>query len=130
MMPNMNWEDHTIEPIDTSKKPSITIDKVSIAKECVLLSDLLIKKNRDYGNSVQEQFEEYGLTSILIRLDDKLRRLKNLLSNPQLVKDESVLDTMNDLAGYAVLGSLCLQIDKEKNPVLNKHKYFDADDQY
>jgi hypothetical protein len=126
-MPNMNREDYTIEPIDFTKKPSIYINEVSILKECELLSDLLIKKNRDYGNSVQEQFEEYGLTSILIRLDDKLRRLKNLLNNPQLVKDESVHDTIKDLAGYAVLGSICLQLTTEKKS-MKKPPYMDLDD--
>jgi hypothetical protein len=126
-MKNINWEDHTIEPIDFGEKPTISIDEVSITKECQLLSELLIKKNRDYGNSVQEQFEEYGLTSILIRLDDKLRRLKNLLTNPQQVKDESVQDTMKDLAGYAILGSICLQIAAER-PATKKPPYMDLDD--
>jgi hypothetical protein len=109
--PNMNFENDYLEPI-IFEKPSVNKDTIDM--ECELLASLLIQKNRDYGNSVQEQFEEYGLTSILIRLDDKLRRLKNLLNNPQQVKDESVLDTMKDLAGYAVLGSICLQIEREQ----------------
>jgi hypothetical protein len=105
----------TIEPInikhtfaDTSK-----LNKDHIKRECEQLADILIRKNHDYGNSVQDQFNEYGLTSILIRLDDKLKRLKSLQKNEQLVKDESLIDTLTDLAGYAVLGEICLKIKDE-----------------
>jgi hypothetical protein len=129
-MKNINWEDHTLEPIDF-KKTKLNINQESIQKECDTLAALLIKKNRDYGNSVQEQFEEYGLTSILIRLDDKLRRLKNLLTNPQQVADESVLDTMKDAAGYSILGSICLRIAMEKKKSIDVNKkpaYMDLDD--
>lgn len=84
------------------------IDPDSIEAECESLANLLIKKNHDYGNSVQEQFDEYGLISILIRLDDKLKRLKNLVKNTQKIQNESLLDTMKDIAGYGVLGSILL----------------------
>jgi Nucleotide modification associated domain 1 len=127
-MKNINWEDHTLEPL-IFDKPSINKDSISL--ECENLSWVLAAKNHDYGNSVQEQFDEYGLTSILIRLDDKMRRLKNLLSKPQQVSDESILDTLQDMAGYAVLGRMCLQIEQEKKnnkPVLKKPGYMDLDD--
>jgi hypothetical protein len=105
----------TIEPMkinhifaDASK-----LNKDHIKRECEQLADILIRKNHDYGNSVQDQFNEYGLTSILIRLDDKLKRLKSLQKNEQLVQDESLIDTLTDLAGYAVLGAICLDIKDE-----------------
>jgi hypothetical protein len=90
------------------------VNKDNIEMACELLASTLISKNRDYGNSVQDQFNEYGMTSILIRLDDKLKRLKNLQNNKQMVMDESVLDTLQDLAGYAILGQICLMIEKEE----------------
>lgn len=108
----MPKEMETLPVIETLQR---TINPDNISMECELLASLLINKNRDYGNSVQEQFNEYGLTSILIRLDDKLRRLKNLKNHPQHVKDESLLDTMKDIAGYAILGSICLQIAMEND---------------
>jgi hypothetical protein len=109
------------------------INEQSIRKACNDLADLLIKKNRDYGNSVQEQFNEYGLTSILIRLDDKQRRLKTLQNQNPSVTSESRKDTLTDTAGYAILGLLCLE--DEPLPVLNAnfeptHPYFDPDDQH
>lgn len=104
----------TIEPIKinhTFAEPN-KVNPDSIKQKCEALADILIKKNHDYGNSVQEQFDEYGLTSILIRLDDKLKRLKSLQKKEQLVKDESLIDTLTDLAGYAVLGSICQDLKK------------------
>lgn len=66
------------------------------------LVQLLTKKNADYGNSFHEQYREYGLTSALIRLEDKLRRLKNLRNNENLV-GESIEDSLKDLACYGML---------------------------
>ena len=48
------------------------------------------RKNADYGNSFEEQFNEYGLISSCIRLEDKLRRLKSLSKSEARVKDESI----------------------------------------
>lgn len=66
---------------------------------------LLTKKNNDYGNSFSRQFQEYGMASSLIRLDDKLSRLKSLTvdGNEQQVTDESVRDTITDIVGYGIL---------------------------
>ena len=69
-------------------------------------------KNKNYGDSFSKQFQEYGLTSVCTRLEDKLNRLKSL--NKQIseakngivdidVDDESIKDTLIDLANYSVL---------------------------
>jgi hypothetical protein len=68
-------------------------------------------KNADYGNSFGEQYEEYGLLSAVIRLDDKMRRLKQLLKQDAQVKDESIRDTVLDLANYAIM--TVMELDKE-----------------
>jgi hypothetical protein len=105
----------TIEPITHNlPEKKLKLNKDHIKQECEVLADILIKKNHDYGNSVQDQFNEYGLTSILIRLDDKLKRLKSLQKKEQLVKEESIIDTLTDIAGYAVLGAICLEIKNEQ----------------
>jgi hypothetical protein len=96
------------------------VESKNLFKACDLLHKTLIAKNRDYGNSVEEQFNEYGTTSLLIRLDDKLRRLKTLSKQPAEVTSESIQDTFLDLAGYAILGYLCLQEEEDKElPVLD-----------
>lgn len=113
--PNMNFENTPMETIEPVNLNPLTVNRDNITMKCEEIASLLIKKNHDYGNSVQEQFKDYGLTSILIRLEDKVRRLKHLQKNKQQVNDESLIDTLDDLAGYAVLGSLCLEIEKEEN---------------
>lgn len=71
-------------------------------------------KNKNYGNSFSKQFDEYGLTSVCIRLEDKLNRLKSLSKQGDNANadDESLRDTLIDLANYSVLS--IMEIDKRK----------------
>lgn len=80
------------------------------------MHNLYIRKNRDYGSSVTDTYEKFGLTSFLVRLSDKLNRVTNLTLNNKdnLVKDEKVQDTLLDLANYAVLALIELKIDEDK----------------
>lgn len=70
-------------------------------------------KNKNYGNSFSEQFKEYGLTSVCIRLEDKLRRLKSLNKQGKEANsdDESIRDTLIDIANYSVMA--IMEIDNE-----------------
>ncbi|MFF3147771.1 nucleotide modification associated domain-containing protein [Streptomyces sp. NPDC057927] len=67
------------------------------------LTELLLRKNHDYGDSFAQQYSKYGLMSALIRMDDKMRRLETLIDGEQAQVFESVNDTLLDLAGYALL---------------------------
>lgn len=74
-------------------------------KLCEEINALYAKKNRDYGDSFHITFEEEGLAMARIRLSDKLNRFKKLSRNlnDQQVKDESIRDTLLDLANYAIM---------------------------
>lgn len=81
------------------------MNKVEMHKKiCEELIDLYERKNADYGESFAELRKEYP-ESICIRLTDKLNRLKKLTSDDheQNVKDESVEDTLKDIANYAIM---------------------------
>lgn len=67
------------------------------------LSDTLIAKNHDYGNSFGDLVKEYGNIAMLIPLNNKIHRLDTLIKSDNQVKDESIEDTLRDLAGYAIL---------------------------
>ncbi len=70
------------------------------------LRDIHRAKNTDYGNSATDTFNKYGDTSYLTRLSDKLSRLDSLIVNAVHVcevKDETILDTIMDLANYAIM---------------------------
>lgn len=67
------------------------------------LIDTYERKNHDYGDSFVKVREKYP-EAIMIRLMDKLNRLEVLLKgNRAMVKDESVKDTLSDLANYAIM---------------------------
>jgi hypothetical protein len=65
------------------------------------IRELLINKNIKYGNSALEPLGVFSQLSakegLLIRIDDKLKRIKN----GSLEKDDE--DVINDLIGYLVL---------------------------
>jgi hypothetical protein len=72
---------------------------------CSYLSDLYERKNHDYGDSFASGMREYGMVMPIIRMEDKLRRAKSLVNNRSnpLVKDESIRDTLLDLANYTIM---------------------------
>lgn len=71
---------------------------------CSSLTALYKRKNHDYGDSFGKSFAEYGMVMPCIRLEDKLNRLKALTRNGnQQVNDESIDDTLMDLANYAIM---------------------------
>lgn len=75
------------------------------AQICDELNDLYERKNKDYGDAFHKSFIEEGMAMSRIRLGDKLNRFKTLTRNPdnQAVQDESVRDTLIDLANYAIM---------------------------
>lgn len=82
---------------------------------CQQVEELLKKKNHDYGNSFSLQFEKYGIMSAMIRMDDKMRRLDNLISGSKAQVDESIEDSLRDLVGYGILA--LVELSKK-----NEHK--------
>ena len=65
------------------------------------IEDLLVAKNEKYGNSALEPLGVFSQLSsksgLLVRIDDKLKRIKN----GSLDNDDE--DVVNDLIGYLVL---------------------------
>lgn len=73
-----------------------------IAQECI---ELYAKKNADYGNSFDVNMDKFGEIVGTIRIGDKYSRLEKLTkpNNEANVKDESIDDTLIDLACYAIM---------------------------
>lgn len=71
-----------------------------IVQECDALRDLLIAKNRKYGNSALEPKRVFSrsdpIEQLKVRIDDKLSRIQSAQSDD----DE---DVVLDLMGYLVL---------------------------
>jgi hypothetical protein len=68
-----------------------------------MLNDVYERKNHDYGDSFANLRNEIP-NAILVRVYDKYSRLKTLLDGKeQLVMDESIDDTLMDLANYCIM---------------------------
>lgn len=67
-------------------------------------------KNHDYGNSFGQSLDEEGLAASRIRMGDKWNRYKTLSKTNDIeVKDESIEDTLLDLANYAIMTVMWLR---------------------
>ena len=73
---------------------------------CKQLNQTYQEKNADYGDSFSETYQKLGIISAVTRISDKTNRLISLAGKSEaerMVKDETLRDTLIDLAGYAVL---------------------------
>ena len=76
---------------------------------CLELNNIYEKKNADYGNSFENSLDKHGLIAAIVRMDDKMNRVTTLNKTAeQLVNDESVRDTLMDLANYAIMSVMWL----------------------
>jgi len=79
------------------------------------LHKIYVAKNHDYGNSVHDTYEKYGLVSFLVRMEDKISRARTLdQKKEQYVSDEKLEDTLLDLANYAIMAVMELRLAKEQ----------------
>ena len=78
---------------------------------CEEINDLYARKNHDYGDSFHQTFVEEGMAMARIRLGDKFNRFKTLSRRgEQKVSDESIRDTLIDLANYAIMTVLEMEV--------------------
>jgi hypothetical protein len=91
--------------------------ELKISGVCDDIKELLIHKNRKYGNSALQPnriFSKCSATEqLLVRIDDKLNRI--MKGAGLLATDE---DVVNDLIGYLVLLKISMESDKNDD-ILN-----------
>lgn len=108
---------------------------------CNQIHKIYISKNHDYGDSFGKSIAEFGPIVGVVRMEDKMNRIKTLIKKggDQKVTDESMKDTLLDLANYAIMLSMELDdtgdeenshttdfrslIKEEITDFLVKHKY-------
>lgn len=80
------------------------------------MNALYERKNHDYGNSFSETFRKLGIISAATRMLDKMNRIVSIVTkDQQKVNDESLRDTLIDIANYAVM--TIMEIDKKKERI-------------
>ncbi|MBE1306013.1 DUF1599 domain-containing protein [Clostridium botulinum] len=70
---------------------------------CKQLNKIYESKNHDYGDSFGETYKNLGIISAVTRITDKVNRLQSLCIKEHKVKDESIKDTLKDLANYTIM---------------------------
>ena len=88
-----------------------TFDQEKVQEEiqrvCIDVAELLVSKNKKYGNSALEPRRIFSKASAIeqinVRIDDKLSRIANRQSD----EDE---DVEKDLIGYLILKRVCLNL--------------------
>lgn len=75
--------------------------------------DTYKKKNADYGNSFSETIQEFGYIPAVARINDKVKRMKNIVKGQKMnIESESLRDALLDTANYCVL--TIVELDKQK----------------
>ena len=55
-----------------------------------------VRKNHDYGNSFDKSLDKFGLVASVVRIE-------SLVQKKVMVQDESIRDTLLDMANYAIM---------------------------
>ena len=90
--------------------------------------DLYQRKQSDYGDSASKTFDEWGLISFLVRMEDKMNRVINLTKKNGDIKvaDEKIEDTILDLANYSIMA--LIELDRVKSELTSEMSV--DDDEY
>lgn len=107
------WEYLSLKSLAALRSAGVEVTKTKIL-------NTLISKQRDYGKN---NIARFGTSGLLIRIHDKIARLRNLMEKSQSdfntailinsVEDENIVDTLIDVIGYSVIGLMWLTIDNE-----------------
>ena len=74
--------------------------------------ETFVKKNKDYGDA----FATYGPVGVIVRIGDKISRLTSVSSSGvNLVKDETIRDTLMDLHNYSAMAVMLMDEGNNEN---------------
>lgn len=80
------------------------------------MGDTFSVKNKKYGNSFEISVDKYGMIAALTRISDKFNRIETLILNDDKgTDDETVIDTLIDMANYCVMTSVYMKNMGGKN---------------
>src|SRR5699024_957274 len=109
------WIDNLPESYFEMSEEESKTDKYARHKEFTdYMHKTYVSKNRVYGNSFERTHKEIGKRASLGRIADKFYRLQNIILNDeQHVEDETVKDTLIDMANYAIMFAMELEEEHE-----------------
>lgn len=88
------------------------------------IAELHARKNHDYAKDKDplsnlrmcEQFDLPAFKGVLVRLSDKWSRITELSKKEAMVANESITDTLMDMAVYSLLAIILLEEDAKSSP--------------
>ena len=95
-----------------------TIDNMEadIARIIMELANMRKAKGHDYSGEADtlDNLREFGAFGVLVRVGDKFKRLKHFYKSGKIlkVKEESALDTINDLINYSLYLRILFEQEK------------------
>lgn len=102
-MGNLQSDERTIETAAKSLGIETEMGLLAFKSFCEA-AVLFDSKQRDYGSGNISSFGEKG---VIVRMNDKVERLKTLVWNDRSPEHEKVSDTWLDITNYGVIGLLC-----------------------
>lgn len=105
-----------LEPVEEVLEMEEHFESKEYKHEMLLqkLHEMYLNKNADYGDSFHETYSRLGIISAITRILDKTNRIVSLTSKDGAqVEDETIKDTLLDLANYALL--TVIELDGEED---------------
>lgn len=96
--------------------PKFTDDELQFRDITEKMRETFLKKNHDYGNSFHETWDEFGdkgIITALTQISHKYHRLMNICLGTKPLVDESIDDTLLDMANYCIL--TIMELKKARN---------------
>ena len=89
------------------------------------LTKVYVAKNKDYGDSFTRSLDKRGIIASIVRMEDKMNRIDSLYDKPTTEVDESLVDSLEDLANYAIMTAMWLE--KQVEDIRSHVKHWDDD---
>lgn len=108
-------QQRNIPPFDYSG-PKFTDEELRFRNITEKMRETFLKKNHDYGNSFHETWDEFGdkgIITALTQISHKYHRLMNIGLGTKPLVDESIDDTLLDMANYCIL--TIMELEKARN---------------
>ena len=105
LSPEMSARLRTVEQglMNLGSRPVLSDNVQSFMDITANMAKTYAAKNHDYGNSFEQSCNKFGIIASVVRLGDKMNRIESLAIKKAEVKDESIKDTLLDLANYAIM---------------------------
>lgn len=116
LSPEMNTRLKTVEQglMNLGSRPVMSDNVQSFMDITTDMAKTYAAKNHDYGNSFEQSCNKFGIIASVVRLWDKMNRIESLVIKKAEVKDESIKDTLLDMANYAIMTVMWLNTQSKE----------------